>query len=439
MFKKWILKPFLIVVFFLSSFLSALTSTEYFLQNTSIETIANTIGEQENGFDFMELYPFFNEIIANENEKLLGYHGTSFSHRVFQDLVKITIEEVRQEALPENFHFLRDPLSEEWVYSKMEDFLEAFAPPPYNEELAKEIIHRFFSEPFKVFFQVPLSLEALNLDLLEEFSRFIYNAYTSHSYIYDEKLLEIVRSIFNEDQSRNYSKEEIDSFIEVYRTGKLVKNALTFTNQIDKLIVPYFDNLPIQQKHLVSINLCLFSYYYQTGESTIHVFARNQSVAKGDQTIETILGVFFERLGINPLLAQELYKKALELPLESQTGTILQLFIKEGNVAEFVEKMTYMATRYGIRDTWHTLYDYKDNDFAYQLRLLMNKTISLNPYGALEIIRYDRFTFSDQEIYKNFLIEARKEIQTQINHALQKNAAHQLEHIWELIQSNKKY
>jgi hypothetical protein len=56
-----------------------------------------------------DLIPFFESIAEKEEWGHLGYHGANQGFRVYQDVIRLVVEEILQIPVREDFHFLRAP------------------------------------------------------------------------------------------------------------------------------------------------------------------------------------------------------------------------------------------------------------------------------------------------------------------------------------------
>lgn len=81
----------------------------------------------------------FNKLIEQENSCFIGYHASSSDFRIFQDVIRLTIEEIMNISLPSNFHFFRNPLDKNLIYETAEAFTEAMPIPKSGKDSSPEI------------------------------------------------------------------------------------------------------------------------------------------------------------------------------------------------------------------------------------------------------------------------------------------------------------
>src|ERR1700733_4936445 len=115
---KQFMRSLVALLFFSSYVASALTPTENFLTQITEEEVAEIIKSDVlkigQGFDFNQYADFFHSIIAEENEYFIGYHATTTDHFIFNEFVKIILEEHHNLITPNDFYFLRIPYL--WTY-----------------------------------------------------------------------------------------------------------------------------------------------------------------------------------------------------------------------------------------------------------------------------------------------------------------------------------
>ncbi len=69
-----------------------------------------------------ELFSFFEVIAAEEGWGHIGYHGANHEYRIYQDVIRITIEEIVGIPIRENFHFLRVPGDDDLELNSIHEF-----------------------------------------------------------------------------------------------------------------------------------------------------------------------------------------------------------------------------------------------------------------------------------------------------------------------------
>ncbi len=89
-----------------------------------------------------ELFPFFNEIAAQEDWGHIGYHGTNQQFRIFQDIIRFTVEEILAIPIREDFHFLRIPGDMDLNLKNREEFIAYWGKKTDNrkELRAKQLL-----------------------------------------------------------------------------------------------------------------------------------------------------------------------------------------------------------------------------------------------------------------------------------------------------------
>lgn len=70
----------------------------------------------------LALVPYFNEIAAGETWGHIGYHAANQGFRVYQDVIRITIEEILGIPVRDTFHFLRVPGDQDLNLDSINDF-----------------------------------------------------------------------------------------------------------------------------------------------------------------------------------------------------------------------------------------------------------------------------------------------------------------------------
>lgn len=70
----------------------------------------------------------FDKVITKECEGFIGYHGDSLEYRIYQDVIKIILEEVVGIDIPQNFHFLDIPCFRDQNILELEEVPRFFLP-----------------------------------------------------------------------------------------------------------------------------------------------------------------------------------------------------------------------------------------------------------------------------------------------------------------------
>jgi hypothetical protein len=94
-----------------------------------------------------ELIPFFGEVSLEEDWGHIGYHGTNQGYRIFQDVIRLVVEEVLDIPLRDDFHFLRIPGDSDFELNSMYEFVSYWGEKVDNksEKRAKQLISLNFS------------------------------------------------------------------------------------------------------------------------------------------------------------------------------------------------------------------------------------------------------------------------------------------------------
>lgn len=71
----------------------------------------------------------FKKLIKDENSSFIGYHASSTDFAIFQDIVRLSIEELMKISIPKDFHFFRNPLDSNLIYETADEFNTAIPIP----------------------------------------------------------------------------------------------------------------------------------------------------------------------------------------------------------------------------------------------------------------------------------------------------------------------
>lgn len=89
----------------------------------------------------LEHKPIFDKAIAQETLGFFGYYAASNEFRVYQDLIRITFEEILLISVPDDFHFLAVPLYPERTINDLEEVvLNAFEGNLKIQNLTKQFL-----------------------------------------------------------------------------------------------------------------------------------------------------------------------------------------------------------------------------------------------------------------------------------------------------------
>jgi hypothetical protein len=108
------MKRFLLLILFFQASLTAgipvqdkyLGPTEQLVKRESWNTIQKNLNKIKIPND---LIPFFDTIASNENWGHIGYHGATQDYRIYQDIIRLTVEEILGIPIRKDFQFLRIP------------------------------------------------------------------------------------------------------------------------------------------------------------------------------------------------------------------------------------------------------------------------------------------------------------------------------------------
>ncbi len=89
-----------------------------------------------------ELFPFFNSIAALEEWGHIGYHGSNQKFRIYQDIIRFTVEEILGIPVREDFHFMRIPGDADLNLRDREEFVTYWGSKVDNrhEVRAKQLL-----------------------------------------------------------------------------------------------------------------------------------------------------------------------------------------------------------------------------------------------------------------------------------------------------------
>jgi hypothetical protein len=70
----------------------------------------------------------FDKLVPNESEGFIGYHGDSLEYRIYQDVIKIVLEEIVGIDTPIDFHYLDIPCFRDQKIRELADIPQFFLP-----------------------------------------------------------------------------------------------------------------------------------------------------------------------------------------------------------------------------------------------------------------------------------------------------------------------
>lgn len=115
----------LVLVFSSISVFADYSPTKVFLETHSysgIEHVLNQYGANQNDKKLLAA------AVDAENESFIGYNAGSNDYRLFQDLIRVVIEEKFNIQIRQDFHFLRIPGNPSLKYASADDFIKKFIP-----------------------------------------------------------------------------------------------------------------------------------------------------------------------------------------------------------------------------------------------------------------------------------------------------------------------
>lgn len=95
----------------------------------NIDAVLNKYGATKNH------KAMFQQMIDNETSGFFGYHAGCSDYRIFQDVIKIAIEEYLEIPIRHDFQFLRVPGIVDYSFESADAFVAAY--PKYNDNLAE--------------------------------------------------------------------------------------------------------------------------------------------------------------------------------------------------------------------------------------------------------------------------------------------------------------
>ncbi len=249
---------------------------------------------------------FFEHIIPHEELGFFGYHSSTQGFRIYQDIIRIIIEEICEIHIRKDFHFLRIP--------------------------GKPMLNRESEEQF-----------------LKDYPAVI-------------------------------------------------------------------DALPEQREQLLSMNYSLFGNFDNFGECTVYWFTRNRSATTVG--FQTQLNYLFDSLGIPTEAIPDLF--AIGNPLMTMDNAVLFQFFDFShhnafqNHYDLINQLCYNALPGGRpilneKRMSEIFLGVNSTAFPAQFRLVINNSVTLNPYSPLYIMRFDR---NDPELINEYESNLREAIRT---------------------------
>lgn len=111
--------------------------TEQLIQRESWTKIEKKLVDMKISYQY---FPLFNSMAEEEDWGHIGYHGASQSYRIFQDIIKMVIEEVLEIAVREDFHFLRVPGDDDFNLNSIKEFNDFWGKLDNHGKRAKQLL-----------------------------------------------------------------------------------------------------------------------------------------------------------------------------------------------------------------------------------------------------------------------------------------------------------
>lgn len=231
--------------------------TERFLDLHPYSKINSTT--RSNNF-YIRQKPFYDILMKNEERGFMGYHGCNHSFRIFQDIIRITLEEVVKLEFKKDFYFFRypgDPLVNN--HKDARDFLRKY---PLVDDNLPEMRNQLISANFNLY---------SNYDLMYECSIFLFEKSLSYKPpVFESK----IRLFFEEMGMPSDSISTLFNFgngFQNYQTGNIFQMFdLSYQDPINKRAYEFVDkfNYPCEIKGVpVKTNLFLSDLYHGLEES----------------------------------------------------------------------------------------------------------------------------------------------------------------------------
>lgn len=128
---------------------------------TPLDQIKYNLKGKSAGLEYREL---FDKAIAEEKIGFLGYHGNDLDFLIYQDIIRITIEEVVGIPIRKDFHFLAAPLSTQRTLQSLEQLSSSFVKGVYHSQIVTK-------NTFPLNFSIYSNHNCLGLNSLVNFSK----------------------------------------------------------------------------------------------------------------------------------------------------------------------------------------------------------------------------------------------------------------------------
>lgn len=155
---------------------SALNSTEFESPSkrqmtlTAIDQIKYNLKIKGAGLDYREL---FDKAIADEKIGFIGYHGDDLDFLIYQDIIRIIVEDVIEIPVKKDFHFIAIPLSTEYSFQSLEELSSLFVKDKYQA-------HTIAKNTFPLNFAIYSNHNCAGLNSVINFSKNLAEASLRH-------------------------------------------------------------------------------------------------------------------------------------------------------------------------------------------------------------------------------------------------------------------
>lgn len=123
------------------------------------------------------VYAFKAAIAKESDEGFFGYHGTSREFRIYQDIIRMAMEEILEIPIRDNFHFLRIPGDPSLDLLSADDYLDKASEDTLPEEVNES---RYY---------IPMNIALYENFYFEELSSIAGFTKQAHHDIFEKKLV----------------------------------------------------------------------------------------------------------------------------------------------------------------------------------------------------------------------------------------------------------
>lgn len=230
----------------------------------------------------------FTQLVSKETTSFIGYHASSTDFLVFQDILKVALEEVMDIPIPKHFHFFRNPLDSHLVFETAAEFTTAMPIPKSGKDDLPEIRQHLLSLNIALFqsYDSPWNLtpsyylenrtwtKPVYPEILEAFFDEIGLNPNQASFIYDnaKQKLPTKRGVIYQFFIKNHEYDAIDSYFYLAKSGgaliseytptqmlfdytkknfpqlRMIFNPKTTLNPYHKIEIHRYDNLTKKQR-----------------------------------------------------------------------------------------------------------------------------------------------------------------------------------------------